>query len=139
MARTRKSVEEEYARRVYVVYSKYEKVIDETLVHKFRELRSDGLLKLRQKDIEGSYSQSGRTFATQYEDALIELIKENYKDWKIEYDTHWLSFTFFYTPQNETFMSLFGNLEDRFGAMQIGDENEDVEEYENEEVDDIPF
>lgn len=132
MARTRKQVEEEFAKRVYGVYKEYEKRIDEKLVEAFEDLRDKGQHKMKQIDIsaEGICPSIYASFPKAYATALIELIKEKYKDWNVEYESTTVTFTFYYTPEEETLMSLFHNIEDRFKVMEIDEDDEDDEPYD---------
>jgi len=123
MAYNKKQAEEEYVKRTYNLFKKYEKNIDELLVLNFEQLREQGIARISIGDIiigtTDTTAIGDQYFPEHYQDALVALIKDRYSDWKVSVSDDDKYLKFHYSKKEESLLTLFRNADDRFGNIDL--------------------
>ena len=144
MAHTPKTLANAYAEEVYKLYLKCEARIDALLMEFFPKILKDGQITLGVKSAAIGESLIGaHYFPYPYKEAIISLVIEKYKAWGPLFErgdsVHGGWFIFNYAIQQESLLTLFRNIEERFRNMDLsecdGDNGFSLDDYNN----DIPF
>ena len=144
MALTKQEAEEKYIKMLYIILTRCEARIDSLLVDSFGDIMSKEEMHLTEQEVFGYRSADQRVI---HIPAVATLIENKYSDWQVRYDEKDGIFTFKYNTKNQSLLNLFNSMEERFSKLDIRNDEEEEELYDDHvsyneddvDNDDIPF